>query len=145
MATSDLPRNYITNQPRYELEDPLDRLQNMLNRENIDVESLDRRGPASDRVMAGTEDRQLEHITRLTDANPEFNITSARVNDLNDYFDKDISNNNPNYIFRDDRTTRNNINTIRTGIQSYVKDRDLFTTPPNKDTQSQILELLRKK
>ena len=145
MATSDLPRNYITNEPRYELEDPLDRLQNMLNRENIDIESLDVRGPASDRVMAGTGNRQLEHITRLTDANPEFNITSARVNDLNDYFDKDISNNNPNYIFRDDRTTRNNINTIRTGIQSFVTDRDLFTTPPSKDTQSQILELLKKK
>jgi hypothetical protein len=143
MATSDLPRNYLTGEPRYELEDPLERLQTMLNRENIDIESLDRRGPASDRVLAGTEDRELRYIKSLVDANPEYDITSARVNDLNDYFDKDISTNNPNYIFRDDRRTRNNVDTIRRGIQSFVKDRDLYVTPPATDTQTQILELLK--
>lgn len=144
MATSDLPRNYLTGEPRYELEDPLERLQTMLNRENIDIESLDRRGPASDRVLAGTEDRELKYIKSLVDANPEYDITSARVNDLNDYFDKDISTNNPNYIFRDDRRTRNNVDTIRRGIQSFVKDRDLYVVPPSTDTQTQILELLKK-
>lgn len=144
MATTDLPTDYLTGEPRYELEDPLERLQTMLNRANIDIESLDVRGPASDRVLAGVEDRELKHITSLVDANPEYEITSARVKDFNDYFDKDISTHDPNYIFRDDRTTRNNVNTIRRGIQSFVKDRDLYTVPPSADTQTRILELLKK-
>jgi len=115
----------------------------MLNKRNIDIESLDVRGNHQNVMFNGFEPRQLQIITGFVDENPEQTIKSSQVRDLNDFFDKNLDTSNPNYIFRDDVRTRNNIGTIQTGIQSFVKDRDLFVVPPPQDTQTKIFELLQ--
>ena len=144
MATTDLPTNFNTGSPFYELEDPLERLSTMMNKRNIDIESLDQRGIHQNVMFRGFEPRELQTITNFVDMNPKQNIMSSHVRDLNDLFNKDLDTSNPNYIFRDDVTTRNNIGTIQKGIQSFVKDRDLFVVPPSANTQQKILDLLKK-
>ena len=60
----DLPININNGQPRYELEDPLDRLQTLLNENDIDIESLDIRDN-EDSVMfkiSGFRDNELKNI-----------------------------------------------------------------------------------
>lgn len=144
MATTDLPTNINTGDPFYELEDPLDRLQAELTKHNVTIESLDQRGGNHVNVMYnGYEPKELQTITSYVNENPEYTIKSNQVKDLNDYFDTELDTSNPNYIFRTDLKTRNNIGTVRTGISSFVQDRDLFITPPPIDTQQKILELLK--
>jgi len=145
MATTDLPTNINTGDPFYEMTEPLDMLQAELTSKNVTIDSLDTRGVSLDTVMYnGYEPRELQKITSFINENPQNNIRSSQVKDLNDYFDKNLDTSNPNYIFRTDLQTRNNIRTIRNGIQSYVASRDMFVTPPPLDTQQKILELLKK-
>ena len=143
IATTDLPTDITTGDTRYEMLEPLDKLQTMLNMKNVDIESLDERGTSQDAMFRGFEPRQLQLITGYVDNNPEMDIRSSQVKDLNDKFDKNLDNSNPNYIFRDDMRTRNNVNVIRTGNASYARERDLFVTPPPKDIQQKIFEMLR--
>lgn len=145
MATTDLPYDIRTGEPRYGLEDPLERLQTMLNKQNIDIDSLDKRGEGNDILFRGIEPKQLQLITGFVNEDPRYNIKSSNVRDLNDFFDKDLKTNNPNYIFRDDIRTRDNRNTVRTGIQNFAAERDFFVTPPAVDTQQKIFELLKNK
>lgn len=143
--TTDLPTNINTGDPFYEMVEPLDRLQAELTAKNVTIDSLDMRGSSLDTIMYnGYEPMELQKITSMVNENPEYNIRSSQVKDLNDYFDINLDTSNPNYIFRSDLMTRNNIGTIRRGIQSYVADRDIFVTPPPIDTQQKILELLKK-
>jgi len=142
--TTDLPIDINTGDPRYELEDPLEKLQAMLNRSNIDIESLDMRGNGKDIMYRGIEPKELQLITGYVDGNPEQTIKSGYVRDLNDKFDKDLVNANPNYIFRDDIRTRNNIATIQKSNQTFIRERDMYVVPPPKDTQQKIFELLQK-
>jgi len=142
-VTTDLPYDITTGDQRFEEEEPLSKLQSMLNMKNIDIESLDVRGEGQDAMFKGFEPRQLQLITGIVDADPELDIRSSQVRDLNDRFDKNLDNSNPNYIFRDDVRTRNNVNTIRTGNAEFAKQRDLFVTPPPVDVQQKIFEMLR--
>jgi len=144
MATSDLPTDIRTGDPRYELEQPLEHLQTMLNQRNVDVESMDLRGGHHDIMYRGFEPKQLQTMTGIINNNPEQAITSRGVKDLNDMFDKSMINANPNYIFRTDLQTRNNVRTIQTGNQSYARNRDMFVVPPPVDSQHKIFELLSK-
>jgi hypothetical protein len=139
----DLPYDINTGDPRYELEEPLERLQTMLNNKNVNIESLDIRGNSQDIRFAGFESKQLQTITNFVNEDPEYLIKSNRVRDLNDKFDKTLNTSNPNYIFKDDVVSRNNINTIRGGNASYAKWRDLLVVPPPVDTQQKIFELLQ--
>jgi hypothetical protein len=148
MATSDLPTDIRTGLPRYELEEPLEHLQTMLNRRNVDIESLDIRGEGQDRTrmdvqFMGREPKELQIITGIVNGNPEMDIKSNSVRDLNEKFDFDMKNNNPNYIFRDDIQTRDNVNTIRQGNKSFAEARDMFVVPPAINTQQNIFELLQ--
>lgn len=143
VATTDMPTNMITGDTQFGLLEPLDKLQTMLNMRNVDVESLDERGESQDAMFRGFEPRQLQLITGYVDNNPEMDIRSNQVRDLNDKFDKDLDNSNPNYIFRDDMRTRNNVNVVRTGNASYARERDLFVTPPPIDIQQKIFEMLK--
>ena len=143
IATTDIPINMITGDTQFGLLEPLDKLQTMLNMRNVDIESLDERGESQDTMFRGFEPRQLQLITGYVDNNPEMDIRSNQVRDLNDKFDKDLDNSNPNYIFRDDMRTRNNVNVVRTGNASYARERDLFVTPPPIDIQQKIFEMLR--
>jgi len=145
MATTDLPFDIRTGLPRYELSDPLEHLQTLLNEQNIDIESLDRRGLNEGIVSGGFEPHQLRAITALVDNDPTQGINSATVRNLNDTFDKDLETSNPNYIFRKDITTVNNRNLIREGNLQYSRERDFFVVPPAVDTNQQILDLLREK
>lgn len=142
--TSDLPIDIRTDETRYELEDPLEKLQAMLNKNNIDIESLDMRGTGQDIMFRGVEPKELQVIMGYVDGNPKQEIRSKHVKDLNDMFDKNLINADPNYIFRDDIITRNNISTIQRSNQTYARDRDLYIVPPPKDTQQKIFELLKK-
>jgi hypothetical protein len=147
MATTDLPTDIRTGLPRYELEEPLEHLQTMLNRRNVDIESLDIRGEGQDRRrmdvhFKGRESRELQTITGIVDGDPEMTIRSNSVRDLNDKFDFDMSTNNPNYIFRADVRTTDNVNTIRQGNTSFAEARDMFVVPPPVDSQQKIFELL---
>jgi len=143
IATTDLPTDITTGDTRFEMLEPLDKLQTMLNMKNVDIESLDERGESQDAMFRGFEPRQLQLITGYVDNNPEMEIRTSQVKDLNDRFDKNLDNSNPNYIFRDDMRTRNNVNVIRTGNASYARERDLFVTPPPKDIQQRIFEMLK--
>jgi len=146
MATTDLPYDYRTGDPRYELEEPMERLQTMLNQKNVDIESLDIRGEGFDNqrhIFQGFESKELQIITGFVDGNPEQTIRSGAVRDLNDKFDKTLDNSDPNYIFRDDLRTRNNVGTIQTGNASFAKARDMLVTPPPIDVQQKIFDLLR--
>ena len=143
IATTDLPTDITTGDTRFEMLEPLDKLQTMLNMKNVDIESLDERGESQDTMFRGFEPRQLQLITGYVDNNPEMEIRTSQVKDLNDRFDKNLDNSNPNYIFRDDMRTRNNVNVIRTGNASYARERDLFVTPPPKDIQQRIFEMLK--
>ena len=145
MSVTDLPFDSRTGTPFYELDEPLEKLQVMLNKKNIDVETLDTRSGSNYASFIGYEPRELKLITSYVDSNPEQTINSGSVRDLNELFDKDLKTNNPNYIFRDDQITRNNINTIRQGNQSFAKERDLFVVPPPINAQQQIIDLLKKK
>lgn len=141
--TSDLPIDVSTGDISFGLDEPLQRLQVMLNERNIDIDSLDERGMHGDVLMRGYEPKQLQRITNFVDEDPELKIKSSQVKDLNDYFDKNLDNSDPNFIFRDDRITRNNVGIIQQGNASYVKDRDLYVVPPPPDVQQKIFELLR--
>jgi len=142
MATTDIPTSRMTGEIQYELEQPLDRLQNMLNRKNIDIDSLDMRGEGHDVMFRGYDPRELQVITGIVNNDPELDIRSSSVRDLNDIFDKNMDNSNPNYIFRGDVFSRNNRNLIREGNANFGRERDFLTTPPAIDTQQQIFELL---
>lgn len=142
-VTTDLPYDITTGDQRFELEEPLERLQSMLNVKNIDIESLDMRGESQDAMFRGFEPRELQKITGFVNNNPEMDIKTAQVRDLNDKFDKNLDNSDPNYIFRDDRRTRNNVNIIKMGNMSFSRERDMFVTPPPKDIQQKIFELLQ--
>jgi len=142
----DLPIDIFTGMPRFELEEPLDRLQVLLNNKNIDIDNLDMRGD-EDRInieMGARPNKQLNIITNFVDADPDLRINSRAVRDLNEKFDKTLINSNPQFIFSTDLETRNNIQTIRSGISNFVKNRDIFVTPPPPDIQSKIFELLSK-
>lgn len=144
--TTDLPFDVRTGEPRYELEDPLERLQTRLNERNIDVESLDLRGDSMSRsIFSGFEPKELQLITGIVDGNPEQTIPSSSVRDLNDKFDKDLDNSDPNYIFRSDLRTRNNRDLIRMGNFQFAKERDFFVTPPPVDIQQKIFDMLRQR
>ena len=143
MATSDLPYDFNTGDRRYQLEEPLEHLQSMLNKKNVDIESLDIRGLSNDIQYNGIEPHELRLITGHVDADPEMKIRSSNVRNLNTRFDFDMTNDNPNYIFRDDVFTRNNVNTIRTGNASFAKARDLFVTPPPIDSSNKLFELVQ--
>jgi len=142
----DLPINIHTGSQRFELEEPLDKLQTLLNDKNIDIDTLDvRDNPEKVSIaMSGYEDPDLQVITNYVDNDPELRIKSRDVKDLNDKFDKNLINNNPQFIFSTDLTTRNNIQTIRNGITAFVKNRDMFITPPPQDIQQKIFDLLKK-
>lgn len=142
----DLPKNIFSGDTRFELEEPLDRLQTLLNNKNIDVDNLDLRGDDDKTTIeiGGFSDPELNIITNFVDADPELRIKSRDVRDLNEKFDKNLINNNPMFIFSTDLETRNNIQTIRTGINSFVTNRDMFITPPTPDIQQKIFELLSK-
>ena len=43
-VTTDIPYDISTGDQRFELEEPLSKLQTMLNMQNVDIESLDVRG-----------------------------------------------------------------------------------------------------
>lgn len=145
IVTSDLPTNIFSGDLSYELEQPLEKLQTMLNIRNVDIETLDERGVSQDVAFRGIESKQLQTITGLTDNNPEMKIRSNQVRDLNDKFDKELDNSNPNYIFRSDRFTHNNRDLIRRGNSAFAGERDFFTTPPPVNTQQKIFELLQEK
>lgn len=145
MSITDLPYNINTGNPYYELEDPLVRLQTSMNERNVDVESLDERSSSNDIMFRGREPAELQLITGYIDEDPEQKIRSRSVKDLNDFFDKDLDTSDPNYIFRSDLRTRNNVDLIRQGNASFARDRDLYVVPPAVDTQSKILELLKEK
>lgn len=145
MATTDLPTDIRTGLPRYELENPLERLQTMLNSQNIDIESMDMRG----QVHTEVEEKEMRvnelsfgRIEGIVDRNPQMTIPSNSVRDLNQRFDRTMVNSNPNYIFRDDIRSRDNVNTIRMGNASFAKARDLLVVPPPIDAQQKIFELL---
>lgn len=142
---ADLPFDINTGEIRYELEEPLEKLQVMLNKQNINIESLDRRSESQDIMYSGIDSKQLRLINSFIDVDPKQTIKSNSVRNLNDFFDKDLKNNNPNYIFRDDLYSHNNVNTIRQGNKSFAYHRDLLVTPPPIDTHTKILELLQKK
>jgi hypothetical protein len=144
MATTDIPTSRLTGEIQYELEQPMDILQNMLNKKNIDIDSLDMRGAGFDVMFKGYEPRELQVITGMINNNPELNIKTSSVRDLNDKFDKNMDNSNPNYIFRGDVFSRNNRSLIQVGNANFAKERDFLTTPPAIDTQQQIFELLSK-
>ena len=145
MATTDLPWNVDAGEPMYNLEEPLEMLQTMLNQKNIDIESMDMRGAAHEDFEFGEEPRQLKLITQFTSQNPEMDIRSARVRDLNDKFDFEMDSSDPNWIFRDDLVTRSSVATIQRGNQSFAQARDQLITPPPIDTQQKIFELLQAK
>ena len=142
MATTDIPTSRMTGEIQYELEQPLDQLQNMLNRKNIDIDSLDMRGEGFDVMFRGYDARELQVITGFVNSDPELNIRSSSVRDLNDRFDKNMDNSNPNYIFRGDVFSRNNRSLMQVANANFAKERDFLTTPPAIDTQQQIFELL---
>ena len=143
MATTDIPNDINTGEPRYELEEPLERLQSLLNQKNVDIESLDIRGEGQG-IMFRTKPKELRMMIDITNENPEYVIKSSGVRDLNDKFDKTLINSNPNYIFRNDMTTRNNRNLIKTGIRNFASERDFFVSPQPLDTQQKIFDLLKK-
>lgn len=143
MATYDVPYDLTSGDPRFDLIEPLERLQTMLNEKNIDIESLDARTESMEQIIRGFEPMDLQKMIGITDSDPELTIPSSAVRDLNERFDKDLDNSDPNFIFRDDMRTRNNINTIRTGNDSFARNRDLYVTPPPKDVQQKIFELLK--
>lgn len=143
MATTDLPNDINTGEPRYELEEPLERLQSMLNKKNIDIESLDIRGKGGG-VMFRKKPKELRLMTDITNENPQYTIKSSGVRNLNEQFDKTLVNSDPNYIFRNDIMTKNNRNLVRTGIKNFASERDFFITPPPIDTQKKIYDLLKK-
>jgi hypothetical protein len=144
MATTDIPTNRMTGEIQYELEQPMDVLQNMLNKKNIDIDSLDMRGEGFDVMFRGYDSKELQVITGMVNSDPELDIKSSSVRDLNDRFDKNLDNSNPNYIFRGDVFSRNNRSLIQVGNSNFAKERDFLTTPPPIDTQQQIFELLSK-
>ena len=141
--TTDLPTDYASGDTLFDLEDPLSRLQTMLNQKNVDIDSLDLRGEGQDTLFRGFEPHQLRLITGVVDGNPEMDIKSNSVRDLNDKFDKNIDTSDPNYIFRSDVFTRNNVATIQRGNQAFAKDRDLYIVPPPVDSQNKMFELLK--
>jgi hypothetical protein len=141
--TTDLPYDVSSGDVSFDLDEPLSRLQTMLNMKNIDIESLDMRGEGQDAMFKGFEPRELQKITGFVNNNPEMDIKSAQVRDLNDKFDKNLDNSNPNYIFRDDLRTRNNVNIIKMGNMAFARERDMFVTPPPKDIQQKIFEMLK--
>lgn len=141
--TTDLPTDIRTGEARYELEEPLQKLQSMLNMKNIDIESLDIRGEGQG-IMFRKQPKDLRMMIDITNKNPKYTIKSSGVRDLNQQFDKTMDNSNPNYIFRSDTKTKNNRNLVRTGISNFARERDFFTSPPPKDTQQKIFDLLQK-
>lgn len=143
MSITDVPISRLSGEIQYELQQPMDKLQNMLNDRNIDIESLDMRGEGHDVLFRGYEPRELQVITGIVNGDPQMGIKSASVRDLNDRFDKNMDTSNPNYIFRDDTRTRNNRDIIRNGNASFARERDFLTTPPPVDVQQQIFELLK--
>lgn len=142
--TSDLPQDVRTLSPYFALDDPLTRLQVMLNEKNIDVDNLDERvdnhGLVS--LKGYPEERQQAAMRAAVNRNPEQTITSRGVRDLNERFDVDLDNSNPQFIFKENLRSGNNVRLIQTSNQSYSHDRDLYAIPPPKDVQQQILNLL---
>ena len=139
---TDLPFDVNTGEPRYGLEEPLQHLQTMLNQSNIDIETLDVRGAGQSVRFAGFEQPELQKITNIVDHDPEMKIRSGAVRNLNDKFDINLDTSDPNFIFRGDRMTRNNVALIQRGNESFVRDRDMFTSPPPVDNQQKIFDLL---
>jgi hypothetical protein len=145
MATYDVPYDLTSGDPRFDLIEPLERLQTLLNEKNVDIESLDARTESMEQIIRGFEPMDLQKMIGMVDNQPEMTIPSSSVRDLNERFDKNLDNSNPNFIFRDDVITRNNINTIRNGNASFARSRDIYITPPPKDVQQKIFELLKSK
>jgi len=142
--TSDLPEDVRTLSPYFALDDPLTKLQVMLNERNIDVDNLDERvdnvGLVS--LKGYPEEKEQAAMRMAIDRNPEQTITSRGVRDLNSRFDVNLDNSDPQFIFKDSARSGNNINLIQTSNQSYARNRDMFTVPPPKDVQQRMLDLL---
>ena len=142
--TSDLPEDVRTLSPYFALDDPLTKLQVMLNERNIDVDNLDERvdnvGLVS--LKGYPEEKEQAAMRMAVSRNPTQTITSRGVRDLNDRFDVDLDNSNPQFIFKDNMRRGNNIRLLQASNQSYANNRDMFTIPPPKDVQQRMLDLL---
>ena len=142
--TSDLPEDVRTLSPYFALDDPLTKLQVMLNERNIDVDNLDERvdnvGLVS--LKGYPEEKEQAAMRMAVDKNPTQTITSRGVSDLNERFDVDLDNSNPQFIFKDNMRSGNNIRLLQASNQSYANNRDMFTIPPPKDVQQRMLDLL---
>lgn len=143
----DLPKDYFTGEPIFELEEPLERLNTMLMRQLPDqqISDLDDRSENLGVLFNRIKPAELQTITGFIDRDPKQRIKSSSVRDLNDKFDFNMDSSDPNFIFRGDLKTRNNVDLIRQGNLSFAKERDLFVVPPPKDIQQSILDILEKK
>ena len=144
--TSDLPEDVRTLSPYFALDDPLTKLQVMLNARNIDIDNLDERVDNTGLVsLKGYPEEKEQAAMRMAmSRNPTQTITSRGVRDLNDRFDVNLDNSNPAFIFKDNMRSGNNIRLIQTSNQTYTANRDMYTVPPPKDVQQRMLDLLSK-
>jgi len=144
--TSDLPEDVRTLSPYFALDDPLTKLQVMLNARNIDIDNLDERVDNTGLVsLKGYPEEKEQAAMRMAmSRNPTQTITSRGVRDLNDRFDVNLDNSNPAFIFKDNMRSGNNIRLIQTSNQTYTTNRDMYTVPPPKDVQQRMLDLLSK-
>jgi len=144
--TSDLPEDVRTLSPYFALDDPLTKLQVMLNARNIDIDNLDERVDNTGLVsLKGYPEEKEQAAMRMAmNRNPTQTITSRGVRDLNDRFDVNLDNSNPAFIFKDNMRSGNNIRLIQTSNQTYTANRDMYTVPPPKDVQQRMLDLLSK-
>ena len=144
--TSDLPEDVRTLSPYFALDDPLTKLQVMLNARNIDIDNLDERVDNTGLVsLKGYPEEKEQAAMRMAmNRNPTQTITSRGVRDLNDRFDVNLDNSNPAFIFKDNMRSGNNVRLIQTSNQTYTTNRDMYTVPPPKDVQQRMLDLLSK-
>lgn len=142
---TDLPFNSDTLNPAFEIEEPLQRLQTLLNRQNIDIDNLDDRVDNDMFVNKKESPHTLTSIKNDIESNPMQKLTSKNIGDLNDRYYASLDNSNPSFIFSTDFRTRNNIGLIRNSNQTYSIERDMYAIPPPVDIQQKIYELLSTK
>jgi len=141
--TTDLPINQETLDPNFDVSEPLQVLQTMLNRRNIDIDSLDDRGVHNEVLIRGRDPKELELMIGSINRNPQQSlITSRAVRTVNEKYYKSLYNSNPMFILPADMRTHNNVPNVRKSNQSFAFHRDIFAIPPPIDVQQRIFNLL---
>ena len=140
---SDLPedRNGMLD---FDLEDSLDTLNGLLAEHNITIDDMEERSQLGRTLnlrkdLDDTNVHELDRIISDTMKDPDMNNVdqsrSDEVDEFNKKFEVDLENDNPTFIFPDDRKTHNFVGMIQQANQSFIKERDMFNIPPQEEQQ----------